>query len=88
MIRQTFARQTCISFTKCRHQMQARKNDSPNLANETWILLAECRHSSPMATGEWLAGAQITQLAARCHNVNMGFQKLEPISFDLMYVDK
>ena len=30
----------------------------------------------------------ITQLAARCRNVNMGFQKLEPISFDLMYVDK
>ena len=30
----------------------------------------------------------ITQLAARCRNVNMGFQKLESISFDLMYVDK
>ena len=30
----------------------------------------------------------ITQLAARCCNVNMGFQKLEPISFNLMYVDK
>ena len=30
----------------------------------------------------------ITQLAARCRNANMGFQKLEPISFDLMHVDQ
>ena len=30
----------------------------------------------------------ITQLAARCLNVNMGFQKLESISFDLLFVDK
>ena len=32
--------------------------------------------------------AVITQFAHKCRNVNMGFQKLETITFDLMYVDK
>ena len=32
--------------------------------------------------------AAITQLAHNCSDVNMGFQKLETITFDLMYVDK
>ena len=30
----------------------------------------------------------ITQLATKCRNVNIDFQKLEPISFNLMYVYK
>ena len=29
----------------------------------------------------------ITQLAHKCRDVNMGFQKLETISSDLMYAD-
>ena len=32
--------------------------------------------------------AAITQLAHNCRDVNVGFQKLETITFDLMYVDK
>ena len=38
--------------------------------------------------GDYPLCGVITQLAARCGNVNMGFQKQETISFDLMYVDK
>ena len=32
--------------------------------------------------------AAIAQLVHKCRYVNMGFQKLETISFDLMHVDK
>ena len=50
--------------------------------------LKQCYSNILKLWGNYPLCGVIIQLAIRCHNVNMGFQKLELISFDLMYVDK